>query len=207
MNYLEKIEAINPVRSLYIYVKRGLDIILAFLLLIPAGVLILVFGILVKLETPGPMFYTQERVGFMGRKIYIKKLRSMYNDAEKKTGAIWASRNDNRITKIGHFIRLTRIDELPQIISVIRGDLSLIGPRPERPKFVEQFVIEVPGFEKRLMVKPGLSGLAQIRGGYDATPAEKLIDDLEYINNFGLIEDLKIFLQTLIVVMTGHGAH
>lgn len=207
MDYLFKLETIKPVHSSYLIFKRCIDFIMAVSLLLPAAMLIFIFGILIKLETPGPMFYKQERVGLMGKKIFVTKLRSMYTNAEDKTGAVWATKNDSRITRIGHFIRLTRIDELPQIMLVLKGDMSFIGPRPERPLFVEQFAKEVPGFEQRLRIKPGLSGLAQIRGGYDATPSEKLVDDLEYIDNFGLMEDIKIALQTISVVITGHGAH
>lgn len=119
---------------------------------------------------------------------------------------MWAKKNDARVTKVGHFIRKTRIDELPQILNVLEGSMSFIGPRPERPVFTEQFVNEVPGFEKRLSIKPGLSGLAQIRGGYEATPGEKLIADVEYINNVSLKMDAMILVQTLRVVVTGDGA-
>lgn len=205
--YLVKLENVQPVRNGYLIVKRVFDLVFAILLAIPASIVILIFGVLIKMDTPGPMFYKQQRVGKMGSVIYVTKLRSMYTDAESKSGAVWAKKNDSRITKMGHFVRMTRIDELPQIFSVISGEMSFIGPRPERPSFTSQFSEKVPGFEKRLRVTPGLSGLAQIRGGYDATPSEKLADDLEYIDNISFKEELLIVLHTLSVVVTGHGAH
>jgi len=205
--YLVKLENVQPVRNGYLIVKRVFDLVFAILFAIPASIVILIFGVLIKMDTPGPMFYKQERVGKMGSVIYVIKLRSMYTDAESKSGAVWAKKNDSRITKMGHFVRMTRIDELPQIFSVISGEMSFIGPRPERPSFTSQFSEEFPGFEKRLRVTPGLSGLAQIRGGYDATPSEKLADDLEYIDNISFKVDLLIVLHTLSVLVTGHGAH
>ena len=205
-HYFDLIKSEDEVRGKYLVFKRMFDFVFAILLAIPAIPIILIFGILVKIETPGSMFYKQERVGLMGKKIYITKIRSMYDGIEKKSGAMWAKKNDARVTKVGHFIRKTRIDELPQILNVLEGSMSFIGPRPERPVFTEQFVNEVPGFEKRLSIKPGLSGLAQIRGGYEATPEEKLIADVEYINNVSLKMDAMILVQTLRVVVTGDGA-
>ena len=207
MSYAERLANIEPVQSTYLVLKRIFDLLFAIVLLIPAGVIILLFSILVKLESRGPVFYKQARVGLLGREIQIIKIRSMYINAEENTGAVWAKKNDIRITRIGRFIRRTRIDELPQILSVLIGEMSFIGPRPERPLLTERFSDEVSGFEGRLAVKPGLSGLAQVRLGYDATPAEKLQDDLEYINEFSLKMDLRIALQTILVIITGHGAH
>lgn len=167
--------------------------------------LILVFAILVMLETPGSPFYIQERVGKNGKHFNIIKLRSMRADAEKD-GAKWAEVNDSRVTKVGAFIRKTRIDELPQLLSVLKGDMSLIGPRPERPMFTAQFNKEIKGFEYRLLVKPGLTGLAQVSGGYDISPKEKLHYDLEYIKNLNFALELKILIKTFKVVLTGEGA-
>lgn len=204
--YIQKLSGQKVKNSAYLKFKRFLDIIISLVLLIPSSVLILIFGILVKLETPGKMFYSQERVGIMGKPIHITKLRSMFQDAEKKSGAMWAKKNDARVTKVGSFIRKTRIDELPQLFSVLKGDLSLIGPRPERPVFTEEFSKDIPGFEQRLRITPGLSGLAQVNGGYDATPAEKLVDDLYYIDHVGPWLDFKILWMTVKVVLTGRGA-
>lgn len=204
--YIQKLSGQKVKTSMYLKFKRFLDIIVSLVLLIPSSILILIFGILVKLETPGKMFYSQERVGIMGKPIYITKLRSMYQDAEKKSGAMWAEKNDARVTKVGSFIRKTRIDELPQLFSVLKGDLSLIGPRPERPIFTEEFSKDIPGFEKRLQITPGLSGWAQVNGGYDALPAEKLVDDLYYIDHVSPWMDFKILWMTIKVVLTGDGA-
>ena len=205
--YIQKLSGQKVKVSVYLKFKRFLDIIISLVLLIPSSILILIFGILVKLETPGKMFYSQERVGIMGKPIHITKLRSMFQDAEKKSGAMWAKKNDVRVTKVGNFIRKTRIDELPQLFSVLKGDLSLIGPRPERPMFTEEFSKDIPGFEQRLRITPGLSGWAQVNGGYDATPSEKLVDDLYYIDHVSPWIDFKILWMTIKVVVTGYGAH
>ncbi|MBA4495994.1 sugar transferase [Paenactinomyces guangxiensis] len=191
--------------SLYPLLKRVLEVILSIaLLLFTLPVLVLV-AIAIKLESPGSVFYKQERVGLNGKCFNIIKLRSMRNDAEKN-GPQWAAKNDPRVTVVGKFIRKTRIDEIPQLINVLRGDMSLIGPRPERPMFTEQFDKEIPGFKKRLLVKPGLTGWAQVNGGYEATPAEKLKMDLFYIRNQSFRLDLQIMLRTVWVVISGSGA-
>lgn len=200
----------NNYRKTYEYIynfyKRVLDIVLSLLGLIFGFPIILVFGILIKLEDKGPMFYKQERLGKKGKKIYVYKLRSMKIDAEKNGIAKWAEKNDPRITNIGKFIRNTRIDELPQLINILMGDMSLIGPRPERPELTYEFNKEIPGFIDRLKVKPGLTGLAQVNGGYDITPEEKLMWDIEYINNRSILLDFKIIIKTIKVVITGDGA-
>ena len=157
------------------------------------------------LESPGNPFYVQSRMGFMGKEFNLIKLRSMRTDAEKN-GAQWADKNDPRITKVGRFIRKTRIDELPQIFNVLKGDMSIIGPRPERQIFVEEFVKYIPNFPKRLEVKPGLTGWAQVNGGYEITPEEKLRLDLFYIENRRFLLDVKIVLRTIQIIFTGEGA-
>lgn len=196
----------EPVQNPYLILKRVFDIVFSLILGVVALPIILIFAVLIKLETPGSVFYHQERVGLMGKTFNVTKLRSMYDGIEKKSGAMWAQKEDPRVTKIGHFIRKTRIDELPQLWSVIKGDMSLIGPRPERPNFTEQFSDEVPGFEQRLLIKPGLSGWAQVHGGYEVTPAQKLEGDLYYIHHFGFMTDLTIFIETIKTVITGEGA-
>lgn len=203
-SFVEKIS--EPVRTKYLPLKRLFDIIFGTLLFIPSSIVILVFMILVRLETPGKCFYSQKRVGLMGKTIIVTKLRSMYSNAESKSGAVWAKKNDDRVTNVGHFMRKTRIDELPQLLSVIKGDMSLIGPRPERPQFTEEFSHEYPGFEQRLRIKPGLSGYAQVHGGYDIDPGEKAKLDCYYINNVGLRIDFQIFTDTIKTVITGDGA-
>mgnify|MGYP001317651074 FL=1 len=167
--------------------------------------IILIFAVIIKLETPGPAFFLQERVGLHGKYFKVIKLRSMGVNAEKN-GAQWATKNDPRVTKVGAFIRKTRIDELPQLFNVLKGDMSLIGPRPERPMFTAQFNEEIPGFIDRLQVKPGITGWAQVNGGYDITPKEKLELDRYYINNMSFWLDLKIILKTIKVCITGDGA-
>ncbi|WP_286173572.1 exopolysaccharide biosynthesis polyprenyl glycosylphosphotransferase [Geobacillus sp. E263] len=189
----------------YPYVKRFLDILLSLLALPIAIPIILIFAVIIKLETPGPVFFLQERVGLHGKYFKVIKLRSMGVDAEKN-GAQWATKNDPRVTKVGAFIRKTRIDELPQLFNVLKGDMSLIGPRPERPMFTAQFNEEIPGFIDRLQVKPGITGWAQVNGGYDITPREKLELDRYYINNMSFWLDLKIILKTIKVCITGDGA-
>lgn len=189
----------------YPYIKRFLDILLSLLALPIAIPIILIFAVIIKLETPGPAFFLQERVGLHGKYFKVIKLRSMGVNAEKN-GAQWATKNDPRVTKVGAFIRKTRIDELPQLFNVLKGDMSLIGPRPERPMFTAQFNEEIPGFIDRLQVKPGITGWAQVNGGYDITPREKLELDRYYINNMSFWLDLKIILKTIKVCLTGDGA-
>jgi len=167
--------------------------------------LLVLFCILIKLESKGPAFYTQERMGKNGKSFYIIKLRSMVTDAEVK-GAQWAQKNDPRVTRIGIFIRKTRIDELPQLINILKGDMSLIGPRPERPIFTEQFNREISGFTNRLAIKPGITGWAQVNGGYEITPKKKLALDIYYIENQSFLIDFTILIKTVKVVLTGNGA-
>lgn len=205
-NYSYEDKLKQPVKNDYLPLKRICDVISASGLMALTTPVVLLFGLLVKLETPGKMFYTQERVGLMGKRFKVTKLRSMYDGAEKKSGAVWASKNDARVTKVGKFIRKTRIDELPQLWNVIKGDMSMIGPRPERPELTEKFSKEIEGFEQRLRVLPGLSGYAQVHGGYDVTPKEKYEMDKHYIDNLSLKEDFKIIWETIRVVLTGDGA-
>ncbi|KYD19801.1 Undecaprenyl-phosphate galactosephosphotransferase [Caldibacillus debilis] len=201
--YIIKDQKVNV--KYYPYIKRILDILLVLLALPIAIPIILIFAIFIKLETPGPAFFLQERVGLHGKYFKVIKLRSMELNAEKN-GAQWATKNDPRVTKVGAFIRKTRIDELPQLFNVLKGDMSLIGPRPERPVFTAQFNEEIPGFIDRLQVKPGITGWAQVNGGYDITPREKLELDRYYINNMSFWLDLKIILKTIKVCITGDGA-
>ena len=186
--------------------KRIFDIICSLCGLIIGFPILVIFGIVIKLEDKGPIFYKQERLGKDGIKFYVYKLRSMRVDAEKIGGAQWAQKNDPRVTKVGNFIRKTRIDEIPQLFNILKGDMSLIGPRPERPELTYQFNQEIPGFVDRLLVKPGLTGWAQVNGGYDITPREKLILDIEYIENRNIWMDIKIVFKTIGVVFTGEGA-
>ncbi|KPL59388.1 UDP-phosphate N-acetylgalactosaminyl-1-phosphate transferase [Rossellomorea vietnamensis] len=194
----------NQIRY-YNLTKRMFDIIIALMGLTLTFPIILFTALLIKIETPGNAFFFQERVGLNGKYFKIIKLRSMGVDAEIN-GAKWAEKNDPRVTRIGAFIRKTRIDELPQLFNVLIGEMSLIGPRPERPLFTAKFNEEVPGFIKRLSVKPGLTGWAQVNGGYDLTINEKLDKDLFYIENCNLTLDIIIILKTINVCITGSGA-
>ncbi|MFR3568591.1 MAG: exopolysaccharide biosynthesis polyprenyl glycosylphosphotransferase [Paraclostridium sordellii] len=196
----------NNEKLTYSIYQRVLDILASIIGLIIGIPLIAIFGMLVKMEDRGPIFYKQERLGKNLKIFYIYKIRSMRVDAEKIGGVQWAQKDDPRITKIGKFIRKTRIDEIPQLFNILKGDMSLIGPRPERPELTYKFEKEIPGFIKRLKVKPGLTGLAQVNGGYEITPNEKLKWDLIYIKNRNIIMDIKIILKTIRVVFTGDGA-
>lgn len=205
---VERIEVINEVNNnKYIYelIKRIFDIVFAVIALPIALIISIIACIAVVIESKGMPIYTQERVGIKGNKFLIYKIRSMYVDAEKD-GAQWASKDDARITKVGAIIRKTRIDELPQLFNLLKGDMTLIGPRPERAIFIEQFEKEIPGFKERLLVKPGLTGLAQVSGGYELEAKEKLKFDLEYIRDRNILLDIKILLKTVKVVVTGDGA-
>lgn len=193
------------VHSWYLPFKTTFDFCFSLILFILTLPLVLLAMVAVKLESKGPVFYQQVRVGLMGEHIKVTKLRSMYIDAEKH-GAKWADKDDPRITKVGHFLRNTRIDELPQLINVLKGEMSLIGPRPERPEFTEEFSREFPGFEQRLRIKPGLSGYAQVHGGYDIDPGQKAKLDCYYIEHFGFRMDIHVFIETIKTVITGEGA-
>lgn len=182
--------------------KRMLDIavsIPAIIILLP---LMAVTAIAIKADSKGPVIYSQERVGLYGKSFKVYKFRSMKQDAEAKSGPVLAKEGDSRITKVGRFIRATRIDELPQLFNVLKGEMSIVGPRPERPFFVEQFIKEKPEYAYRYNVKPGITGLAQIAGKYNTTAYDKLIYDLIYIQEVSIKTDLIIMLQTLKVLIT-----
>jgi sugar transferase (PEP-CTERM system associated) len=195
--------------TLRTFVKRAFDVVSATLLLVLAAPIMLVTALLIRLESPGPVLYRQERVGLNGRTFSVIKFRSMRNDAEKDGKPRWASANDDRVTRIGAFIRRVRIDELPQLINVLKGEMSLVGPRPERPFFVEQLTQKIPFFAVRHSVKPGVTGWAQVRYAYGATvedSQEKLQYDLYYVKNHTLFLDLVVLFETVGVVLTGKGA-
>ena len=158
--------------------------------------------ILIKIQDGGKVLYSQKRLTKGNKEFSIYKFRSMIEDAEKKTGAVLAKADDERITKIGKFLRNTRIDELPQLFNILKGDMSLVGPRPERPDLVEQIVKETPEFQLRTIVKAGLTGIAQTKGKYTTGFKNKLLFDLYYVNNFSLLLDLKIMYNTIRVVLS-----
>lgn len=184
---------------------RILDIIVATIGLVISIPIIIVFGFLIKKEDGGPVFYKQDRLGKDGKIIFIYKLRSMRINSETN-GAIWAEKNDPRITKVGKFIRKTRIDEIPQFLNILKGEMSIIGPRPERPTLTMEFNDQIPGFINRLVIKPGLTGYAQVHGGYDISPEDKIKEDLYYIKNRSVFLDFSILFRTVKVIFTGEGA-
>lgn len=196
----------EPKQSSYKYVKRFFDLFLTVVFSPIIILIIAVFAVVIKIDSKGPAFYNQARLGLNGKEFKVVKLRSMRLNAEADTGAVWAEKDDPRITKVGKFIRKTRIDELPQFLNVFLGQMSIVGPRPERKVFSDEFLKTIPNFEDRLVVKPGLTGLAQISGGYEMSPLEKLDLDLTYIDNFSFKQDFKIFFKTFGVLLTGNGA-
>jgi len=188
----------SPLYGWNVVIKRASDIILSSLAVIVTAPLMLLIAALVKMESRGPVFYRQERVGLDQRIFQMLKFRSMKPEAEKSTGPVWASENDDRRTRIGTFLRKTSLDELPQLFNVLKGDMSLVGPRPERPVFIEDFKQSIPHYMLRLKMKAGLTGWAQVNGWRGNTSLQKRIEcDLYYIKNWSLLFDLKILLMTL----------
>ncbi|MDE2222729.1 MAG: sugar transferase [Candidatus Omnitrophica bacterium] len=197
------------VRRRYDMIKRLMDVTGAGLGLVILSPLFLLVAALVKLTSKGPIFYKQTRVGKNGVNFEIYKFRTMKTDAEKGTGAVWARANDSRLTPVGGFLRKAHLDEIPQFINVLKGEMSLIGPRPERPVFVEQFSQQICDYEKRLNVKPGITGLAQVFHRYDQSiddVKKKIKYDILYIKRMCLWTDIRIAFRTVRVMMTGEGA-
>lgn len=217
--------------------KRGLDIIGATIGLVLSMPLFLIVAILIKLDSSGTVIFKQERVGqnkrcrdrrkfnleessnkrngdrrrmnCFGKPFKVYKFRTMVDNAEKMCGPVWAKKDDPRITSVGKILRRTRLDELPQLINVLKGEMSLVGPRPERYFFVKDLSSTVRHYPQRLSVKPGITGLAQVKNGYDSGVDDvkaKIVYDLDYIQNWSLLKDLKILAQTIVVMMTGKGA-
>jgi sugar transferase (PEP-CTERM system associated) len=189
--------------------KRSFDIVVSATLLLLALPVMILTAIAIKLDSPGPVVYRQERVGQGGRRFWCLKLRSMRTDAEKDGVARWASKNDSRVTRVGAFIRKTRIDELPQLISVLRGEMSMVGPRPERPSFVEQLREQIPFYDLRHTIKPGVTGWAQVRYAYGASVEDarrKHQFDLYYVKNNSIWLDIIVLIETVAVVLFREGA-
>ncbi|MCX6827498.1 MAG: sugar transferase [candidate division Zixibacteria bacterium] len=217
--------------------KKLFDVLGAILGLILTAPLFVVLAILVKLDSSGPVFYVQDRVGvnrrrrdrrsfkadidddnrfrdrrredYLGCPFKVIKFRTMAQNAEAKSGPIWATRNDARITRIGKFLRKARLDELPQLLNVLGGEMSLVGPRPERPYFVKDLSGKIADYKIRLRVRPGITGLAQVNTGYDSSldsVNEKVKNDIEYIRTWSIWSDVKILMRTVAVVITGKGA-
>lgn len=181
--------------------KRALDLAVSIVGLVIMSPVMLLLLILIPLNSKGSPIFKQERLGRNGKPFVLYKFRSMVMDAEKKSGAVLATQNDPRITSLGKFLRASRLDELPQLINVIKGDMSLVGPRPEREFFVNQFAEEIPGYVHRMAVKPGITGLAQVMAKYSTIAEDKLRYDLLYIMNYSFLLDLKILLQTFVVMV------
>ena len=196
-------------RNLYtLHIKRLLDIGLSLILLVVSLPIAVITALLIRLDSPGPVLYRQSRVGMNGKVYELLKFRSMRVGAEAD-GAVWAQENDPRTTRVGSIIRKLRIDEIPQIWNVLKGDMSFIGPRPERPEFVDMLHEEVPYYSLRHSIKPGITGWAQINYPYGASKEdalEKLQYDLYYIKNLTFVLDLDIILRTIGVVLFGSGA-
>ncbi|SHE83373.1 sugar transferase [Clostridium fallax] len=178
-------------------IKRILDIIVSLVGIILTSPIMIIVAIAIKLKDGGNIFYRQERVTEGERTFDVLKFRTMVMNAEKLTGPVLAGEEDPRITKIGKILRATRLDELPQFFNILKGDMSVVGPRPERPFFVEQFKKEIPDYKYRTLVKAGLTGLAQVLGKYSTTPEDKVKYDLLYIKNYSIFLDLKLILQTV----------
>ena len=181
--------------------KRAMDIVLCSIAMIVAAPIMLIVAIAIKLEDGGPVFFKQERVTIDGKRFDILKIRSMIVDAEKFGEVIPATDHDPRITKVGNVIRATRIDELPQIINILKGEMSIVGPRPERVEHVEKYQEEIPEFVYRTKVKGGLTGYAQIYGKYNTSPYDKLRLDLTYIEEYSILLDIKLILMTLQIML------
>lgn len=191
--------------TFYLVVKRLFDLIAAtaagLVLLLP----MLIIGVLIRLDSPGPALYRQERLGKNGKPFTLYKFRSMGLDAESD-GPQWAKIDDSRCTRIGRILRVSRMDELPQLWNIFKGEMSFVGPRPERACFYEEFGGYIKGFDKRLQVTPGLTGLAQVNGGYDLLPEEKIVYDMEYIKTRNFRVDLQCIFKTVTLVFTHKGA-
>jgi len=190
-------------------IKRSADLILSLAMLILCLPVFIITAVLIKIDSKGPVFFSQERVGEKGRGYRVHKFRSMVADAEKQSGPVWAQTDDARVTRVGRFIRQWRIDELPQLWNVLKGEMSFVGPRPERKFFVEKLEEILPFYAIRSTVKPGITGWAQVSYGYGASvedALEKLNYDLFYIKNMSALMDLMIVFKTIKIVLFGKGA-
>lgn len=189
----------------FFFFKRFFDIVLSLLLIAILLIPMCIIGLIVSIDSEGTPIFRQERVGKNGKKFMIYKFRTMHKDAEKD-GAQWADKDDERCTRFGRILRKTRIDELPQLFNIFIGNMSFVGPRPEREYFYELFETYIHGFSNRLVVTPGLTGWAQVNGGYDLGPEEKIVYDMDYIRNCSVCMDLKCMLLTVKVLFTHDGA-
>ncbi len=187
-------------------IKRTMDLVISSLAILITSPLLLLLRIVIPIDSKGPAMFTQERVGMDGKLYQVLKFRTMIVNAEKLTGPTLALRHDPRITRLGSFLRSTRLDELPQFFNVLKGEMSVVGPRPERLHFVRQFEETTPGYSARFVVKPGITGLAQVMGRYTTSAERKLRFDLSYVYKYSLLLDINILFQTLRVVFQRHQA-
>lgn len=197
-----KLRVFSP---LYVMLKRLFDISFSLFFLLLFSIPSIIIALIVKSTSVGTIFYTQQRIGINGKVFRIYKFRTMVRDAEKYTGAVLASKNDSRITRFGSLLRKTRLDEIPQLLNILCGDMSFVGPRPERPGFVKKFEREIPGYKERKRIRPGITGLAQVSGGYETSAQIKLKYDLAYLVNQSLLLDLQILLRTVKTILTKAG--
>lgn len=205
--YSKNITIYTNEKFIYKIIKRTADIIFSSIALILSIPIMLITCLCVAIESKGSPIFKQERLGLNGKPFTVYKIRSMRIDAEAISGPKWAEKDDPRVTRVGRFIRRTRIDEIPQILNILKGDMSMVGPRPERKVFYELFEKgKVPGYRQRLIVKPGLTGYAQVNGGYDLSPVEKFELDMKYIRERSLIVDFIIILKTIAILFSGDGA-
>lgn len=203
--FIEDIGQIKK-RTIYEFFKRAMDIVASGLGILVLGIPMMIIAVIIRSTSKGGAFYYQERLGLNGKKFNIIKFRSMVADAEKN-GAQWSEGfEDERITPVGRVLRKFRLDELPQLFCIFKGTMTIVGPRPERECFYNEFEKYIHGFSQRLKVKPGLTGHAQINGGYNLAPHEKIIFDIEYIKKRSLWFDIKIIFKTIAVVFTHEGA-
>ena len=190
---------------IYVCTKRVFDVTFSSILLVVCALPMAMISLVVWLDSPGKVIYTQTRLGYEGKPFIIYKFRSM-QQSSAPDDAKWTSTNDSRITRVGRVLRLTHLDELPQLLNIFIGDMSFVGPRPERPAVYDKLDADLENFRSRMQVMPGLTGYAQVNGGYDLNPAEKLEYDLTYINHCSVIFDLWCLIKTIPVVLTMKGA-
>ena len=202
---LANVEAARETKA-YDLAKRAIDLMGSIIAVIVLSPLFILVALLIKALSTGPVFFRQTRVGLYGKTFEIYKFRTMKVDAEKYSGPVWATKNDNRLIPGGDFLRKSKIDEIPQFFNVLKGEMSIIGPRPERPFFVERLKNQIPDYEKRLKIKPGITGLAQVLHRADETIKDvklKIKYDLLYIRKMCLLTDIQILIQTVSVVLLG----
>ncbi len=198
-------EVIPEKKWVYAFFKRGFDIIMSLLVGIVLLIPMLIVSLIIVLDSKGSAIYKQERLGKNGKPFMMYKFRSMRTDAEVK-GPQWADKHDDRCTRVGRVIRKIHVDEFPQLLNIFLGQMSFVGPRPERAYFYDQFETYIHGFRNRLAVRPGLTGWAQVNGGYDATPEQKIMLDMEYIQKRSPLMDAKCIFKTVKLIFTHEGS-